>query len=116
MATMLSEGGGERSARRTGGAGRRRERRPGGPAAWAVAAVVSDLERPRGPPVTCAQQLPRSTGATAHSRVPLRMPPSGNFISGQKKRGSLSAGSDSRSLSLSLSLHQDPKNPLRAES
>src|ERR1051325_630870 len=43
------------------------------------------------------------------------MPPSGNFISGQKKRGSLSAGSDSRSLSLSLSESRS-KNPLRAES
>src|SRR5262245_51857414 len=73
--------------------------------------MVSDLGRPRDPPVTCALQLLDQPDATAHSRVPLRMPRSGNFISGQKKRDSLGAIAIR-----DLSPNQGSKNPLRAES
>src|ERR1051325_12068503 len=114
MATMLSEGGVERSARRTGGAGRRRERRPGGPAAWAVAAVVSDLERPRGPPVTCAQQLPRSTGRQLTAECPCECPLPEISFPGRRREARSVLGAV-RGLSLPLPPHQNPKKNLRAE-
>src|ERR1051325_698910 len=114
MATMLSEGGVEPSARRTGGAGRRRERRPGGPAAWAVAAVVSHLERPRGPPVTCAQQLPRSTGRdSSQPSAPANAPFRKFHFRAEEER--LAQCWVRFALSLSLSESRS-KNPLRAES